>query len=104
MNHKNIDIMYDGKTICSINADSPMLSEVVVKVILDEKIDLNQIFLKCEIDKFDTNAFKEILISAGTSIRTRLTNECGKFEQILASIETDQDVTAYYNKLKEGSK
>ncbi len=104
MNHKNIDIMYDGKTICSINADSPMLSEVVVKVILDEKIDLNIIDLKCEIDKFDTNAFKEILISAGTSIRNKLTNECEKFEQILETIETDQDVTAYYNKLKEGSK
>lgn|SRR5690606_6301342 len=104
MNHKNIDIMYDGKTICSINADSPMLSEVVVKVILDENIDLNQIFLKCEIDKFDTNAFKEILISSGTSIRSRLTNEREKFEQILKTIETDQDVIAYYNKLKEGSK
>lgn len=103
MNH-NIDILYEGNIICSINANSPMLSDVVEKVILNEKIDLNKIDLKCEIDKFDTNAFKEILISAGTSIRSKLTNEREKFEQILKTIETDQDVIEYYSKLKEGSK
>jgi len=103
MNHNNIDVLYDKNIICSINADSPALSDVVVKVILDEKIDLNKINIKCEIEKFDTNTFKEILISAGTSIRNKLKNECENFDQILKTIEIEQDVIAYYNKLKESS-
>jgi hypothetical protein len=102
MSHENknvIEVFHEKELICSINSDSPSLTDIVDKIILNQELEVDKLICKSEIDNFDTSGFTEVLVNTIKSIRTQLATNVDEYEKALESIEKDDDIMEYYQSL-----
>lgn len=102
MSHENkniIEVFHEEKLICLIDSDSPSLTDIVSKIILNSEIKVDKLACKSDIVDFDTLGFTEVLVNTIKSIRAQLVNNADEFDKALKSIEKDDDVMMYYKKI-----
>lgn len=96
---KKISIIYNGDTLVSIDSDSPVLTDIVNKVILNENVDLKLLECQTDIIEFDTKGFLEIIKDTVSEIREKLKINTRDYDEILKSINQDQKVEEFYESL-----
>ncbi|NMA05559.1 MAG: hypothetical protein GX931_04225 [Acholeplasmataceae bacterium] len=101
---KMIKIIHEGNVLLEINAKSPNLENIVSKIIVDPEIDVEKLALETEIESFDNNTFLGILKKTIRDIKEDLKNEIDKYEEVVKSLNYDDEVVEYYKKMLEQQK
>jgi|SRR5690554_282990 len=94
-------ISLEGEILITINADSPDLSEVIEKIILDLSIDVDKITCESDIENFDKEGFLTIIVETSKEIRELIQTNEDDIKSILDSEEQDESAIEYYKKLNE---